>query len=119
MNAGIWEVEFPFVRVDYTPPPDEEGPSGPVKTWKPGTVYACASPSEEFQLAEGVGLMRLVEVSRHKPGKFPERVFYTRSFVDPGGREFGNRRLRMTTRVAFERMCRGYRVPYRVEAARG
>lgn len=56
-----------------------------------------------------MGLMVLSEVSRHKPGKYLERVFYVRSWVTPEGHPFGKAKLRITTAANFARLCKGYR----------
>ena len=58
------------------------------------------------------GEMLLSVVSTHKPGKFPERIFYTRQWKDPEGKVFGKGALRVTTIGTFRRLLRGYRHKY-------
>lgn len=115
---NTWNVRFPFVRATYEER-DEEGVAER-ETWKPGTRYEpIDNMGNGHDVADGVGWMHLTEISRHKPGKYPERVFYTRLFEDPDGKSFGKRNLRMTTAEAFRRLCAGYRVPYEVAEQRG
>ena len=71
---------------------------------------------DQVAIADGMGQMVLEVVSRHKPGKFPERTFFLRSFVDPNGRAFGKARLRVTTTPAFKRMAAGYRHEFEMAA---
>jgi hypothetical protein len=111
--SQTFSVVFPFVRATREIR-DEEG-TATVPTWRPGTAYeAIDNQGNGASFADGCGWMHLVEISRHKPGKYPERVFYTREFEDPDGKRFGKRGLRMTTAPAFARLCAGYRVPYTV-----
>jgi hypothetical protein len=57
--------------------------------------------------------MRLTVVSRHTPSpKYRERVFFTREYVDPDGRTFGKKRLRMLGARAFANIAQGFRVEY-------
>lgn len=95
------------------------GDDGPyqTKSWRPGVRYVIECPyGDSTASADGVGWMVLKVVSVHKPGKYPERVFYTRSWVSPDGHVFGNSKLRMTTTQAFRSMAKGFRYEYEVEA---
>ncbi len=107
------EIVYPFTRTTYSP----MGPDGVEReeSWRPGTYYAATdNMGGGASFADGLGLMRVHEVSRHKPGRYPERVFYTREFIDPDGKVFGKRKLRMTTASAFASMCAGFRHPFSV-----
>lgn len=107
MEAGqVIEVpNYPFVRTSWNKPVwDGEGYSEEAyEGWKPG----CKSVSDggyDFDLvADGIGAMILTVVSIHKPGRFPERVFFTRQWRDPDGNVFGNKKLRMATTQTFKR----------------
>lgn len=104
---------YPFVR-DACPIFDEDGVSEGV-SWRPGTRTNVIATYYEERVrleADGVGEILLTEVSRHKPGRYPERVFFTRQWRDPDGRIFGKTKLRMTTAHAFDRLKRGYAYPY-------
>jgi hypothetical protein len=109
------DVLYPFVRCLKDVPNDEGLES--VQCWRPGVVYRAAGyyGDESEGFAHGVGSMLLEVVSTHKPGRFPERVFYTRKWRDPDGREFGNGALKITTAQAFKRMCAGFRYEYRID----
>lgn len=73
--------------------------------WRPG----CDS-DEGCLFADGTGEMILTIISIYKPGNFKERVFYTRQWRDPDGKQFGkSRRLLVTTKSVFTKLCRGYR----------
>lgn len=59
--------------------------------------------------------MVLDVVATFKPGRFPERVFYTRRWIDPDGREFGKtNKLRATTTAHFRSLLKGYRHDFEV-----
>lgn len=107
-------IPYPFVRCKATIF-DGEGPAE-IDSWKPGTEGRWEDDvgnSEMF--ADGMGTMTLTEVSRHKPGKYPERVFYTRKFTTPDGNTFGKGALRVTTAGAFKRLCAGFRHEFVLE----
>ena len=88
--------------------------------WRPG----CTAEEDERDehgypsnvvVADGTGSMVLEVVATFKPGRFPERVFYTRRWVDPDGREFGKpNKLRVTTAAHFRRLLKGYRHDFEV-----
>lgn len=98
---------YPFFRVLGTNWKDVMGPE--IMCWRPGTRAEHCAPDDVESVADGLGLIVLTEVSRHKPGKYPERVFYVRQWIDPEGKQFGKTDLRMTTAQAFARLCKGYR----------
>ena len=103
------EVVFPFVRGTFAAY-DEQGVTE-LPTWLPGTRLEAADDDgydSEYQ-ADAMGKMILHVVGRFKPGKYPERTFYLRSFVDPSGRTFGKDNLRIISSAAFKRMLKGYR----------
>jgi hypothetical protein len=109
----VREVVYPFIRAPYGYM-DVEGPVES-ESWKPGTKDVQSYPDEFEAVAEARGLMRLTVVSVHKPGKYPTRVFCSRRFVDPDGREFGKGKLHIMTVEKFNRLSSGYQVEYRLE----
>lgn len=115
---GQYAVRYPFVREkaiahwEYS----EDGPVE-IETWRPGIVYEQCGPEDVEAVAHGEGLMLLNIVSSHKPGRYPERVFYERRWVDPDGNVFGRAKLLIATREKFNRLSRGYAHPYEVRAA--
>lgn len=113
--GSVSEVDYPFTRDDYSGH-DEDGPFT-AKTWRPGVRFEMCAPDDTEAVADGMGKMVLEIVSTHKPGRWPERVFYTRRWLDPTGKEFGNRRLRIATSQQFRRLANGYRHEYRVARA--
>lgn len=115
ITAGaIHRVRYPFHRDTFTAF-DEDG-GATVSTWIPGTRNEPAPPyGEDFEsVADGMGFMHLHVVSLHKPGKYPERVFYVRKWEAPDGHQFGKGALRMTTLGAFRQLLHGYRFPYTI-----
>ena len=82
--------------------------------WNPG----CDSETNEYSktfFCDATGEMILTVVSVHKPGRFLERVFYTRQWRDPDGKVFGNeKKLRVMSSASFKRLCRGYRYQFGV-----
>ena len=105
----IFTVEnYPFVRCvaqifDFDGIYEREG-------WRPG----CERSGEYYvgYTADGLGKMVLEVVSAHRPGKYKERVFYLRRWIDPDGREFGATKLRVKTEAAFTKLLRGYRYEF-------
>ena len=102
MDIGrTYEIPHPFIRATYHAQ-DEDGPYT-LPTWRPGTR------KERYEsLADGVGHQLLTLVSLHKPGKYPERAFYTRRWRDPDGKCFGKPCLRMCTATKCRRLIAGY-----------
>lgn len=102
------KAPYPFVR-EMVPDFGGTEAGGEVMSWRPGTRSEFVYPDDAEAVADGVGSIVLTEVSRHKPGRYPERVFYVRAWIDPDGRRFGKAALRMTTATAYARLCKGYR----------
>lgn len=86
--------------------------------WRPGCdVESDDSMYGRFYCADGIGSMILTVVSTHKPGNFPERVFFTRHWRDPDGKEFGKKtKLRVIAVSSFTALTRGYRHRFEVVA---
>ena len=117
ITAGdIRRVPYPFYRGTFDEW-DEDGVR-PIATWVPGTRLEPMAPDggDSDCIADGMGFMRLLVVSVHKPGRYPTRVFYVRKWEDPDGRQFGKGALRMTTLGAFRQLLSGYRHPYELVA---
>jgi hypothetical protein len=105
-----YSCRYPFV-VKTVMLRDEEG-SAEVESWCPGTIEVFRMPDDSDTIAHALGRMILTVVSVHRPGRYPERVFYTRQWEDPDGKVFGRNNLRVTTTGNFGRLIRGYRHPY-------
>lgn len=110
-------VVYPFV-LEKVRVPEVGGPET-IISWRPGVRYQMRNVSGESEgyseaIADGIGAQILTEVSRHKPERFPERVFYTRQWIAPDGRRFGKGGLHIATAEKFRRLTRGYAVPYRI-----
>lgn len=111
----VIDVPYPFVReVVSLPNNDEEGPySIEVETWRPGTRAECDGAGDMDNVADALGTMRLTVVSRHRPGRYPTRVFFTRRWIDPDGKEFGKKLLRIRSSASFKALTAGYWHPFR------
>lgn len=110
--GDAFEAPYPFVRETYMEWDEEGGVQVP--TWRPGVRNEETAPRPGWEpdvvtFADAVGRIILTVVSVHKPGRFAARVFYTRRWRDPDGREFGKNACRVTTVAAFRRLARGYR----------
>ena len=105
---------YPFIREDYTSM-DGEG-YATTQCWRPGCrmepVYDDARA-----VADGIGSQILTVVGTYKPTGYPERIFYTRKWVDPDGKQFGSNKLHIRSKSAFGELKRGYR--HRFERAKG
>lgn len=106
-----YEVRFPFVR-EVVNLFDEEGPYQD-ETWRPGVRHEPCAPDDFEAVADGEGQMLMHVVDIHKPGRYPPRVFFTRRWRDPDGREFGRTCLRVMTEQTFKRRLRGYMHDYK------
>ena len=111
---------YPFVRYVANLYDEDDGRPYQTESWRPGCTAEedeCDEhgyPSQVY-VADGTGSMVLDVVATFKPGRFPERVFYTRRWVDPDGREFGKpNKLRVTTIAHFRSQLKGYRHPFEV-----
>ena len=111
-----YKIKFPFVREDYTGPVDGKF-IGEHKTWRPGTrvEYGDFEFADEAWFADGEGFMVIEELGAFKPGRFAERTFYLRRFIDPSGREFGKGKVLIIASGAFKRMLKGYRHTYQLD----
>lgn len=105
-----FEVPYPFIRETFSEW-DEEGEQE-VPTWKPGTRYELVYPDDSRAVADGLGTCVLTVVSLHKPGKYPSRVFFTRTWVSPEGKAFGKTCCRVVVESAFRSLIQGFRHPF-------
>ena len=113
IEGEIFKIEHPFVLEDYTEW-DMEG-SHTYKTWCPGIRYVQYGPEGEADaIADGIGEQEITIVSIHKPGRYPERVFYTRKWIDPSGKAFGSSKLRIATTQKVSNILKGYKYGYYV-----
>lgn len=115
---------YPFRRGTvslFEPDPvDGGGRQFEVETWIPGARPELVGPwGDTENIADGVGEQILTIVSTHKPGRYPLRIFYTRQWITPDGKQFGKTRCRVTTASAFSYRARGYRLEYRLAKQTG
>lgn len=107
-------VDYPFYIEDGALLDMDE--DGPVigKSWRPGAECTgeCPYRGVDEWYANGMGKVIYKAVSIHKPGKYPERVFYTRQYKDPRGKIFGKTNLHITTTQNFKKLLNGYRYDY-------
>lgn len=112
LQADIWfTTSYPFVRSTYFDGDDL------IPTWRPGVRFELLPDEGEESVADGVGEMHLHVVSTHKPGRYPERVFYIRQWRDPDGHVFGSPSLKIASIHKFRRLTAGYAFPYRLQEA--
>lgn len=110
-SAGeVFTIVYPSVRDTYSAF-DEEG-AHEADTWKPGINYVQVSEDHSAPVADAVGSATFTVVDTFKPGRFPRRVFFTRQFVNPDGRQFGKTKLHIATLDKFRRLTRGYQHPF-------
>lgn len=108
----VFRQPYPFVRDEYEEC-DQDG-IAKVKTWRPGVRHEWAGPEDTEAVADAMGEMILTVVSIHKPGRYPTRVFFTRRWMRPDGREFGKTKCRCTTSQRFRQLARGYEHEFRL-----
>ena len=109
VKGQIFEVAYPFIRTTYETF-DEDG-SHENPSWRPGCEYEGRGYGENIwseAVADGIGKQVLTVVDTFKPGKYPERVFYTVKWIAPDGAVFGKNKLHIATAEKFRRLTRGY-----------
>jgi len=107
-------IDYPFVRTEkeFFDGKDLQK----VKCWRPGIDWEVDDYGDGSPWAEKLGKMVLTEIDSHKlPKPYPERVFYLREWIDPDGRRFGKRNLRIITRSGYTCMLKGYRHEFELE----
>lgn len=108
--GSVFRVDYPMIRDTFTDY-DESG-AFESQTWRPGVRYEQDGPDEVRAFADGLGQMVLTVVGVYKPGKFPTRVFYTRQWISPEGKPFGNGSLKVTTTDVFRRRSEKFQVGF-------
>jgi hypothetical protein len=110
-SAGdCFTFSYPFIRGVFMEM-SEEG-TAKSATWRPGVRFEDVGHGEYCNTetyADGIGSQTVTVVACFRPGKFPERVFFTRKWRDPSGKVFGKGKLYITTKAAFTSLIRGYR----------
>ena len=117
-EAGqTFEFSYPFV-LDTFSQMYEDGVAEST-TWKPGVRFVDVSPESTVTFADGIGQQIITVIATFKPGKYPERIFFTRHWKDPTGKIFGKGGLRITTAGAFSTLTRGYRYEFEMSSPKG
>ena len=115
IKAGdIFSIGYPFHKKKVSLV-DQDG-IYETDSWIPGvTLVPVNNEGDTEAVAHGMGLMELTVVATFKPGKYPERVFFTRSWVDPEGKRFGKGLLKIMVKSAFKRRLNGYYHEFKLE----
>ncbi len=95
-----WRKPAMFLLEDYTAYNAIKGEQI-IKTWRPGMRWVQVAPDDHDPDCDGDGfefreIVAVVNVPREV-----SRVIYRRSWLDPAGKAFGKRKLKMTTASAF------------------
>jgi hypothetical protein len=109
LTPGVFSIPYPFVRETFLRYGEEE-----IESWRPGVRFELVPPDDSEAVADGLGRQLLTVVSAHKPGRYPERIFYTRGWEDPTGKTFGKPRLLVATADKFRRLTKGYAHVFRL-----
>lgn len=117
VEGSVFVVPHPFCwELASKPGGDPDGPySIEFMSWRPGVRLELRGHSEHHYTVEeheGQGAQILTVIGVFKPGKYPTRVFYTRKWRDPDGKEFGKGALRIKVLSAFRRIISGYHYQY-------
>ena len=113
-QGSVFRVKYPFIRCEVDVPSDIEQGYETIKSWQPGTREEWIEPDDQESVCDDEGEMVLTVVDVFKPTGFPQRVFFTRRWVDPEGKEFGKGKLHIMTAQAFNRRARGYMHEYTI-----
>jgi hypothetical protein len=112
-NAGdVHRIPYPFVRETYSGFDERVGDYAEIPTWKPGIRNEWITSEETGTVADALGEAIFTVEAVFKPGRFPTRVFFTRQFINPDGKQFGKGRLHIVTLEKFRRLARGYQHPF-------
>ena len=104
--GSVHKIKHPFLCEVYSEFDGEGFTDAP--SWRPG-VRSIDNGSEYSTLeADGIGDQILTVVSVHRPGKYPERIFYTRKWRDPDGKMFGKDNLLVRSTAQFTVLVSGY-----------
>lgn len=104
-------VLYPFLRCTFTDY-DTDGPSE-CPSWKPGTETVGIYPDDSASVCDDHGWLLSEIVGIYKPGRFPSRVFWTRTWERPDGKRFGSK-LQVTTEEKFRRLNTRYQHAYEI-----
>lgn len=114
-SAGeVFKVDFPFHLASKIFSPTGHGLFDDGK-WNPGCRGEPVYPDDSELVADGIGKMIVTIVDSFKPAHYPVRVFYTRKWCDPDGKEFGSNALHIKTEGWLTRRLSGYHHPFRLE----
>lgn len=108
--SDVFTFAYPFARDTFSEMDEEGTTESP--TWRPGVRFEDVGHGEYCHTAtyaDGMGQQTVSVVGIFKPGKFPERIFFTRKWTDPSGKVFGKGKLHIATVGAFTNLIRGYR----------
>ena len=108
LRMATYAVKCPFVRDTYTQW-DEDG-AADVPTWRPGVDWEPCAPDEDEAVADGIGQVLYTVIDVHEPPRpYHPRVYFIREWIDPDGKRFGRKNLRIMGIQAFKRRLQGYR----------
>jgi len=105
--GDVFTFDYPFVSFEYTEM-DDEGYTTAL-SWKPGVEFADKANGDVDVVAHGMGKQSVTIVGLYKPEGFRLRVFYTRQWTSPSGKQFGSRKLCIKGVAAFTNLIGGYR----------
>ena len=104
-QGQVFKVECPFLRTahdDFCSDPEINRWPEKVLGWRPGNIWHEEGYGESYAEAHGMGYCVYTVIDTHKlPPPYRERVFYLRSWIDPDGRCFGKKDVKITTPQAL------------------
>jgi hypothetical protein len=101
-----WQKVQPFVQEDVEVYSHIHGEMRTIKSWRPGLRFLQTGPADFDADSDGEGYeVRTIAAVVNIPGEV-SRILYRKSWVDPGGKAFGKRKMLMTTPAAFSAWVR-------------
>lgn len=114
-EGQVVSFKYPFTRVMAS---TYNGKTNTIKcfpSWRPGLWQRDDRPYGDISYwADEMGEQVLTIVSTHKPGGFPERIFFTRKWKSPNGKMFGKNRCCVLAISAFKGLLHGYRHEFEI-----
>ncbi len=105
----------PFTRCIVTGWDELEGKTYKEKRWRPGAwATEYLQPDDACQAAHSEGECIFRVKGEYKPGRYPNRIFFTQQFIDPDGNTMKESYLRIKTQSAFLNQVKKFPFEYSI-----
>jgi hypothetical protein len=96
LKGEVFKAPCPFLRAMRYETDWDTFEQKEILSWKPGLKWENEFTGESFATAHGMGECVWTIVDTHKlPAPYKTRVFFIRTWIDPDGRSFGKKDLKV------------------------